>query len=250
MNEATASPGAARYDEVADFYAEGFPDRYDDSATEALLALTGTIDGLDVLDLACGHGRISRELARRGGRVFGVDIARRLVEMAEESEQADPLGVSYAVADASERGTTVPDAAYDLVVCCFGLSDIDDLEGAVATVQRCLRPSGRFVFSILHPCFPGAGEISGSWQSEGDYFHEGRWTAVGSRSTLRGQVGANHRKLSTYVTTLAGHGLLIDVMREPAPPADWKLSAPDAARHPVFLAASCTLVPVPPAAER
>jgi 2-polyprenyl-3-methyl-5-hydroxy-6-metoxy-1,4-benzoquinol methylase len=240
MTEATATPGTARYDDVAVFYAEGFPDRYDDSVTAALLALTGAVDGLDVLDLACGHGRISRELARRGGHVFGVDIARRLVELAEKHEQTDPLGVSYAVADASEPGTTVPDAAFDLVVCCFGLSDIDNLEGAVTTVARCLRPGGRFVFSILHPCFPGAGDISGSWPSEGDYFHEGRWTAVGARSTLRGQVGANHRKLSTYVTTLARHGLLIDVMREPAPPADWKLSAPDAARHPVFLAVSCT----------
>jgi SAM-dependent methyltransferase len=233
----------ARYDDVADFYAEGFPDRYDDSATAALLALAcgvGGVDGLDVLDLACGHGRITRELARRGGRVRGVDLAGRLVELAERSEAADPLGISYAVVDAAAPGAAVADAAYDLVVCCFGLSDIDDLDGAVATVARCLRPGGRFVFSILHPCFPGGGEVSGSWPPDGDYFHEGRWTASGPRSTLRGRVGANHRMLSTYLSTLARHGLLVDVLREPVPPADWAVSAPEAARHPVFLAASCT----------
>jgi 2-polyprenyl-3-methyl-5-hydroxy-6-metoxy-1,4-benzoquinol methylase len=112
MDEATASPVTARYDEVADFYAEGFPDRYDDSATEALLALTGAVEGLDVLDLACGHGPITRELARRGGQVFGVDIARRLVEMAKLSPVpilAEALGYSPATI---ERHATDSATAY------------------------------------------------------------------------------------------------------------------------------------------
>jgi SAM-dependent methyltransferase len=83
----------ARYDAVADFYEVGFPDTYDDSATAGLLDVTGPVAGLDVLDLACGHGRISRELARRGGRVLGLDISGRLIGRAEAIERADPLGV-------------------------------------------------------------------------------------------------------------------------------------------------------------
>ena len=163
------------------------------------------------------------------------------MEKAEELQRTEPLGIAYAVADASAPGDAVGDAAFDLVVCCFGLSDIDELDGAMATVARCLRPGGRFVFSILHPCFPGAGDVSGSWPPDGSYFHEGRWTAVGSRSTLRQQVGANHRMLSTYVAALSGHGLNLDVLREATPPAEWETAAPVAARHPVFLAASCSL---------
>jgi ubiquinone/menaquinone biosynthesis C-methylase UbiE len=89
MDETTASATAARYDEVADFYAAGFPDRYDDSATEALLELVGAVDGLDVLDLACGHGRITRELARRDGRVFGVDIAGRFITLEQDALPAN-----------------------------------------------------------------------------------------------------------------------------------------------------------------
>jgi SAM-dependent methyltransferase len=241
MSDAAPSPAPARYDEVAGFYADGFPDRYDDSATAALLALAGEVDGVDVLDLACGHGRISRELARRGGHVHGVDIARRLVALAEESERAESLGISYSVADASAPGATVRDAAYDLVVCCFGLSDIDDLDGALGTVARALRPGGRFVFSILHPCFPGGGAVSGSWPADGSYFDERRWTAAGSRSSLRRRVGANHRTLATYVTALSAHGLTLDALREAAPPERWRTEAPAAARHPVFLAAACSL---------
>ena len=42
--------------------------------------------------------------------------------------------------------------SFDGVVCHFGLSDVDDLGGAAATVARLLEPGGWFVFSILHPC--------------------------------------------------------------------------------------------------
>lgn len=50
----------ARYDAVADFYGAGWSDSYDDSVSVALLGLADPLAGMDVLDLACGHGRISR----------------------------------------------------------------------------------------------------------------------------------------------------------------------------------------------
>jgi hypothetical protein len=37
------------------------------------------------------------------------------------------------------------------------------------------------VFSILHPCFPGGGEISGSWPAGGSYRDEGWWRAEAAR---------------------------------------------------------------------
>src|SRR6202034_953638 len=55
----------ARYDAVADFYISGFGSA-DDPASLALLELLGQAAGLRVLGVACGHGRITRELARRG----------------------------------------------------------------------------------------------------------------------------------------------------------------------------------------
>jgi hypothetical protein len=49
----------ARYDAVADFYANGF-DSTDDSVSVALLDLLGPVAGRHVLDVACGHGRLLR----------------------------------------------------------------------------------------------------------------------------------------------------------------------------------------------
>ena len=68
----------ARYDAVADFYATAF-DELDEPASAALLDLLGPPAGLRVLDIACGHGRLTRELARRGAVVTGADISGALI---------------------------------------------------------------------------------------------------------------------------------------------------------------------------
>src|SRR4051794_37891280 len=149
----------ARYDDIADFY-EGFaPDTYDDPVAIALLGLAGDVSGMEVLDLACGHGRMARELARRGGHVVGGDISGGLLDKAREREKAEPLRITYLHEDAASRDA-LEGRVFDAVVCHFGMSDIDDLEGAVKTVGRVLKPGGFFVFSIVHPCFPG-------WEAKG-----------------------------------------------------------------------------------
>jgi SAM-dependent methyltransferase len=130
----------------------------------------------------------------------------------------------------------VSDDQFDRVTCSFGLSDIDDLDGAIAAVSAALRPRGCFVFSILHPCFAGGKDVSGSWPTAGSYYDEGYWTAQDALSTLRRQVGANHRMLSTYLSALRRHNLWLDKIAEPLPAPDWD-QAHDADRKPVFLVA-------------
>ena len=224
----------ARYDAVADFYVSGF-DSTDDPASLALLDLLGPVAGLHVVDVACGHGRISRELARRGADVAGIDISATLIGKARQTEQDEPLGIRYIHADVAAQ-KALGESEFDAAACNFGLSDIDDLDAAITAVSRALRPGGHFVFSILHPCFAGGKDISSSWPTASSYYDEGRWTAQDAHSTLRRQVGANHRMLSTYLGTLRRHGLWLDQLAEPLPPPDWD-PAHDADRKPVFLVA-------------
>jgi hypothetical protein len=122
------------------------------------------------------------------------------------------------------------------MTCHFGLSDVDDLAGALTAVGSMLRPGGCFVFSILHPCFAGAGDVSGSWPPSGRYYDEGRWTAEAARSVLRRQVGANHRMVSSYLNAFRRHGLWLD---ELAPESQWTEHRPGASQLPVQLAGRC-----------
>ncbi len=189
-----------------------------------------------VLDFACGQGRISRELARRGASVVGADISDRLLDRARAIEGVEPLGIEYLHADATSSGG-IP-GRFDGVACHFGLSDIDDLGSAITTVADVLRPGGWFVFSILHPCFPGwDDDAPSSWQREAGYFAEGFWMA--GNTGFRGKVGSNHRMLSTYLNTLTAHDLGIERIAEPEPGEGWQERKPGAASVPVYLVVRC-----------
>lgn len=230
----------ARYDSVAGFYEQFAPDVYDDSPMISLLRLIGDVSDLRLLDLACGHGRLARELARRGGRVVGVDISAVLLDIARARENELPLHITYVQADVTSP-EALAEEVFDGVVCSFGLSDIDDLNAAIATVARVLRPTGFFAFSILHPCFPGweTKQAQPSWRPEDGYYAEGWWRARTPIHGLRSKVGANHRMLSTYLNTLMRHELAIEQIAEPLPSADWLADAPNIGPVPVYLAARC-----------
>jgi SAM-dependent methyltransferase len=225
--------GQARYDEIAHFYNDAVGDDLGDPAAGALLKLIPDVRERRVLDLACGQGRVSRELARRGAVVVGVDISGALLELARTIEQAAPLGVTFVHADVTSSEAIVDDS-FDGVVCHFGLSDIDDLAAAIKTVARLLRPGGWFVFSILHPCFPGWGDDApSSWPTGRGYFSEGWWLA--ENSGFRGKIGSNHRTLSTYVNQLVEHGFALDRVAEPQPVGEWLRKNASEDLVPVFL---------------
>jgi SAM-dependent methyltransferase len=159
-----------------------------------------------------------------------VDLSSALLEKAREFETAEPLGLAYLQANAASADALAGET-FDGVVCNYGLSDIDDLDGFLATVARVLRSGGPFGFSLLHPCFPGLGDdVSADWPPDGGYYNEGYWRSEGAASDLRRAVGSNHRMLSTYVNAFAAHGLVLDALAERAMPG---------ITTPMFLAGRC-----------
>ena len=223
-----------RYDAAADAYEAMYGDAVDDPATAGLLDLVDDVRGKRVLDVPCGSGRVARELARRGAQVVGVDISTALLDRGRGREAAEPFGIEYVEADATSPGTQQGEV-FDVVVSNFGLSDVDDLDALLANVTRLVRPEGVFVFSILHPCFPGVpGAASPSWPP-GGYHDERFWYADGPTSDLRRRVGSNHRTLTTYLTRFLAHGLVLEALTEPLPPPEIPV---DLAPGPMFLAAS------------
>ena len=231
----------ARYDAIADLYDDAVGDDLGDPAAAALLELLSDVRGVRLLDLGCGQGRLSRELARRGAAVTGVDISTALLAKARAAEEIEPLGIDYVEADATS-GDTLAGERFDVVVCHFSLSDMDDLSAGIATVARVLAPGGSFAFSILHPCFPGWGDDApSSWPVGRGYFTEGWWLAA--NTGFRGRVGANHRLLSTYLNALVEHGLALERVAEPIPVGEWLDAKPSADLVPVFLVVRCRRAP-------
>jgi ubiquinone/menaquinone biosynthesis C-methylase UbiE len=176
------------------------------------------VSGLDVCDLGCGEGHLSRLLASHARSVTGIDISAQL--LAEAQRQTAAENVRF-VQDDAQQLSTQPDAAFDLVICNLALMDIPDLNAVYQAVHRILRPGGRFVFSLTHPCFqpPHAtvqvdGETGKPARSMTRYAQEGFWRSTNSAG-IRGQVGANHRTLSTYINELIAAGFRLQKLVEP-----------------------------------
>jgi ubiquinone/menaquinone biosynthesis C-methylase UbiE len=229
---------SARYDKIADFYTAKTGDAVTDAATSGLLdLLPHDLRGKRLLDLACGSGRISRVLARRNATVIGMDISVALLDKARASEHCDQLGITYIQGDVT-AAQVLTGEVFDGVVCNHGLADIDTLDGVLATTERVLIDGGFFVFSLLHPCFPGWGpEAPSSWAPGTSYYKEGWWLA--ENQGFRGKVGSNHRMLSTYLNALVRHSLALDAVVEPSQPPEPATSEPDKDLVPVFLAVRC-----------
>ena len=95
------------------------------------------------------------------------------------------------------------------------LMDLPELDPLLAGLVRVLRPDGRFLFAILHPCF-----FNYRWTTDpetgrparlvGDYLDECVW-----RIASFGGHNHYHRPLSAYVGALRRHGFLISDLREP-----------------------------------
>ncbi len=117
----------------------------------ALLRALGPLRGQRILDLGCGQGRFTRRLARRGGRVVGVDWSAKMIEAARRRERSAPLGIDYRVIDARAIGRAFPRLRFDTVVACMSLMDMPDLPRVLRGAHALLRPKGRLVISITHP---------------------------------------------------------------------------------------------------
>lgn len=115
---------------------------------QAAFAAAAPKAGEAVLDIGCGAGATSFELARAvgsGGRVVGVDVSEPLVGRAQERAQALGLPVEFRLADAS-RPLFAPHS-FDLLYSRFGVMFFDDPAAAFAELRKALKPGGRLAFA-------------------------------------------------------------------------------------------------------
>lgn len=101
--------------------------------------------GERVLDIGCGAGATSVEIARRvspGGFVLGVDISPQLLTVARQRASAG--NVEFVEADAA---TLAADANFDVAFSRFGVMFFEDPAPAFAHIRSLLRPAGRLVFA-------------------------------------------------------------------------------------------------------
>ena len=118
------------------------------------LEYLGDVRGLDILDLGCGEGGYSRELAAAGARVYSVDSSSFFIEYAAEKALEECLDIRHFVRNSDDL-YGIPEESFDRVLCSMMLMDCEDLQGTLREIMRVLKPGGKLVASVLHPCFYG-----------------------------------------------------------------------------------------------
>jgi 2-polyprenyl-3-methyl-5-hydroxy-6-metoxy-1,4-benzoquinol methylase len=183
-----------------------------------------------VLDIACGNGQFSHRLAELGASVVASDFSPRLIECAKCRIVHHTDRIAYHVADATDEEQLLALAGpeerpFDAAVCSNALMDMPAIEPVFRAVAQLLKPAGRFVFSIMHPCFNG---LSISMQPElADYAATPTYAIKVSRylstEVTKGMAIADqpqqqcywHRSLHVIFNSAVNCGLLLDRMEEP-----------------------------------
>lgn len=114
---------------------------------EAAMEQLGALEGTTVLDVGCGTGETTVELACRGAtEVLGVDLSARMVAKAQgRAEERRLTGVRFEAGDVTTLAA--PPSRFDAIYSRFGVMFFDDAVGAFTHLRSLLRADGHLGFS-------------------------------------------------------------------------------------------------------
>jgi len=184
-----------------------------------------------ILEIACGNGVMARRLAEMGARVVATDFAEQMVEQARA--RGDGGGaIEYFVVDATDENDlrALGRRRFDGAICNMAIMDMAAVDPLMFALPKLLKPRGRFVFSLTHPCFNSSGCTRTFEESERDgevvAEHSVKvwaYATLGIRKGLamRGQPVPQYyfnRTLSELLGACFRAGMVVDGMEEPVFP--------------------------------
>jgi len=110
-------------------------------------------EGTHILEVGCGPGHLSIQLARRGLEVTGIDLDPAMIEQASTNAadlaRHDGRRPIFQVADVARL--PFPDATFDLVVSTLSMHHWDDPTTGLTEISRVLRPNAQSLIWDFQP---------------------------------------------------------------------------------------------------
>ena len=188
--------------------------------------------GQQILEIACGAGRSSRQMADKGARVLAFDHSEKFIQRARERSEDYTDSIEYRVLNAADDDALLAlgEGRFDNAVCTMALMDMAAIGPLLSALPKLLKPEGKFVFSVTHPAFNSSDNRRHAEGKEatGEYTVEHR-VSVSRYATsypylglgIRGQPKPHyyfHRSFSTLIGAFLDHGFVLDGIEEPTLP--------------------------------
>lgn len=115
-------------------------------------------EGMKALDLCCGTGDWTLDLARAvgdSGHVIGLDFSEKMLEIAQEKVALD-MAFNVDLIQGNAMRLPFDDNSFDIVTIGYGLRNTPDYLTVLKEIYRVLKPSGQAVcIDTSHPTLPG-----------------------------------------------------------------------------------------------
>jgi SAM-dependent methyltransferase len=132
------------------FYEEILTPERNEADAGTVWKLLALKPGQSVLELGCGHGRITNALAQKGARVTGVDRACAYLEKARTDAARLGADVSYVLGDMRETGWNQAFDAVFLWFNTYGYFSEEDNALVLERAVRALKPGGRLLIEQIN----------------------------------------------------------------------------------------------------
>ena len=195
-----------------------------------------------VIDLGCGTGELTRELARVSGEVTGVDLSPLSIKIAGQT-CCGTSNITFHAATIEGFANHRTGQGFTTAVANMSLMTCLDLDSFVRAAAKLVAPKGHLISTITHPWF---------WPSywgydDAEWFDYHREIVIEAPFRISSEETEYitthvHRPLSVYLNSLARQGFLVDRILEPYPNEDIQALYLERWKFPRFLAFRASLI--------
>lgn len=117
---------------------------------EIVMNVTDSWAGKKVMDLCCGTGRFSMEIAKHGGIVVSLDFSREMLREIADKSRKTSIKNNVHLIQADAQNLMFKDNTFDGCVCVTAINLIKDYDEVIKEIARVLKPNGFLIMDFRY----------------------------------------------------------------------------------------------------